>query len=508
MDYVAKITTVNKETADCIIVGLFKPKRLSDSAHKLDRLYHGNISKICRRGAIDGSLGQVATLYNSGRGKHDCIVVVGCGDPDDFTLSAFQRALSAAASEVAKANARTIINCLTELPVKDADLLTKTQASVVSIEESIYRYSETKPETAKSKPRLRKIKFLTRQRDEIAVIRKGKKYGQAIADGMNLAKDLGNLPGNICTPTYLAAQARVLARDNRKLQANVIEEARMKKLGMGALLSVSSGSTEPAKLVCLEYKGGKKGESPVVLVGKGITFDTGGISLKPGAAMDEMKFDMCGAASVLGTIKACCELQLPLNVTGVMACAENMPGGRATKPGDVVTTMSGQTVEILNTDAEGRLVLCDALTYVDKFKPKVVIDIATLTGACVVALGHLPSGLMSNDDELAEELLAAGTRTGDRAWQLPLWQDYQSQLDSNFADIANIGGRWAGTITAACFLSRFTRKYRWAHLDIAGVAWHSQGKQKGSTGRPVPLLTEYLLHQAESTNQTRSQKNQ
>ncbi len=496
MDYIAKTISVEKETAECVIVGIFKPKRLSESAKKLDKLYHGNISKICQRGAIDGSLGRVTTLHNSSRSKHDYIVIVGCGEQDDFTISSFQRALSAAADEIKKSNASEVINCLIELSVKDADLLTKVQLSVISIEESIYCYSKTKPKAAKNKSRLRKMKFLAKRRNEISELREGEEYGKAIASGMNLAKDLGNLPGNICTPTYLAEQAKLLKRGNQKLHVTVVEEGQMKKLGMGALLSVSNGSAEPAKLVSLEYNGGEQGERPIVLVGKGITFDTGGISIKPGAAMDEMKFDMCGAASVLGTIKACCELEIPLNIVGVIACAENMPGGNATKPGDVVTTMSGQTVEILNTDAEGRLILCDALTYVDKFKPEFVIDIATLTGACVVALGNIPSGLMSNDDELAKELLEAGKLAGDRTWQLPVWDDYQSQLDSNFADIANIGGRWGGAITAACFLSRFTKKYRWAHLDIAGVAWHSNGKQKGATGRPVPLLTEFLLHQA------------
>ncbi len=496
MDFIAKSTTVNKEAAACVIVGIFKPKRLSDSAKKLDQLYHGNISKICQRGAMDGSLGRVITLHNSSRSKHECIVIVGCGEPEKFTLSAMQRALSAATTEAKKSNVNDVINCLTELPVKDCDLLNKVQASVISIEESMYRYSKTKPNAAKNKSPLRKIKFLANKNSKISDIREGLEYGKAIANGMNLAKDLGNLPGNICTPTYLAEQAKKLKKGNRKLRVNIIEELQMKKLGMGAMLSVSHGSVEPAKLVCLEYMGGEQNERPFVLVGKGITFDTGGISLKPGTAMDEMKFDMCGAASVLGTLKACCELEIPLNIVGVLACAENMPSGKASKPGDVVSTMSGQTVEILNTDAEGRLVLCDALTYVDKYKPEVVIDIATLTGACIVALGHIPSGLMSNHDELASDLIAAGILAGDRTWQLPLWQEYQSQLDSNFADIANIGGRGAGTITAACFLSRFTKKYRWAHLDIAGVAWHSAGKQKGATGRPVPLLTEYLLHQA------------
>ena len=265
----------------------------------------------------------------------------------------------------------------------------------------------------------------------------------------------------------------------------------MKKLGMGALLSVSRGSEEPARLISIEYSGGDKGDKPVVLVGKGVTFDSGGISIKPSAAMDEMKYDMCGAASVLGTLKACAAMELPLNVVGVIPATENLPDGRASKPGDIVTSLSGQTIEVLNTDAEGRLILCDALTWCEKFKPAVVIDIATLTGACVIALGSHAAGLLSNDDKLAGELLAAGETAGDRAWQMPLWDDYQPQLDSNFADMANIGGREAGTITAACFLSRFTKKYHWAHIDIAGVAWKG-GKEKGATGRPVSLLTQFL----------------
>ncbi len=495
MDYIAKTTSIEKESADCAIVGIFKPKRFSDSAKKLDKLYRGNISNACKRGVAGGNLGQITTLHNSTRSKHNCVIVVGCGDQNEFTVSAYQKVLSAVANEIKQNKTSNVINCLTELPVLNTNILTKAQLCVSAIESALYHYSETKPSVVDKKTNLKKQKYITSQREEITDLRDGIEIGQAIASGMNLAKELGNLPGNICTPSYLAEQAKLLKKDNRKLKVNVLEEAQMKKLGMGALLSVSNGSVEPAKLVTMEFNGGIEDERPFVIVGKGITFDTGGISLKPGATMDEMKFDMCGAASVLGTMKACCELDLPINVVGVIACAENMPDGKATKPGDVVTTMSGQTVEILNTDAEGRLVLCDALTYVDKYEPEVVIDVATLTGACVVALGQIPSGVMSNDDELAKSLINAGELTGDRTWQLPLWEEYQSQLDSNFADIANIGGRWGGTITAACFLSRFTKKYTWAHLDIAGVAWH-QGKMKGATGRPVPLLTEYLLHQA------------
>ena len=316
--------------------------------------------------------------------------------------------------------------------------------------------------------------------------------GNAIAAGVKLAKDLGNLPGNICNPTYLADQAKALDKSYKSLTVKVLEEKDMKKLGMGSLLSVSRGSRQPAKLITLEYKGDKKNGKPIALVGKGLTFDAGGISLKPPAAMDEMKYDMCGGASVLGTIKAICKMRLPINVVGVIPSSENMPDGDANKPGDVVTSMSGQTIEILNTDAEGRLILCDALTYTAKFKPDCVIDIATLTGACVIALGQHASGLMGNNQPLVDDLLNAGKTSGDRAWEMPLWDEYQEQLNSNFADMANIGGREAGTITAGCFLSRYTKKYHWAHVDVAGTAWKS-GAEKGSTGRPVPMLTQFVI---------------
>jgi leucyl aminopeptidase len=317
---------------------------------------------------------------------------------------------------------------------------------------------------------------------------------------MNLAKDLGNLPPNHCTPTYLAEQALKIAQANT-MKCEVLETADMEALGMGALLAVASGSVQPPKLIVLSYQGDASGSQPIVLVGKGVTFDTGGISLKPAAEMDEMKFDMCGAAAVLGTLQAAAQMRLPLNVIGVVPSTENMPGGRATKPGDIVKTLSGQSVEILNTDAEGRLILCDALTYCERFKPSAVIDIATLTGACVIALGHVAAGLFSNDDALAREVLAAGDEAYDRAWHMPLWDDYQEQLRSNFADMANIGGRPAGSVTAACFLSRFTKSFRWVHLDIAGVAWKS-GREKGATGRPVPLLAQFLIDRAGTASRT------
>jgi leucyl aminopeptidase len=311
---------------------------------------------------------------------------------------------------------------------------------------------------------------------------------------MDVARDLGNLPGNVCTPSYIAKQAKLLAKGDSKIKVKVLEEADMKRLKMGSLLSVSAGSRQPAKLIAIEYQGASIKQKPIALVGKGVTFDSGGISLKPGGSMDEMKYDMCGAASVIGTIMAVKQLQLPVNVVGIIPTTENMPDGLATKPGDIVSSMSGQTIEILNTDSEGRLILCDALTYVGKYKPSCVIDIATLTGACIVALGKVPSAVLGNNPSLINDLIQSGQQIEDKVWELPLWDEYQEQLNSNFADMANIGGRDAGTITAACFLSRFTKDYKWAHLDIAGTAWKS-GESKGATGRPVPLLTQFILNQ-------------
>jgi leucyl aminopeptidase len=329
---------------------------------------------------------------------------------------------------------------------------------------------------------------------DVSAAETGLANGQALAAGVSLAKDLGNLPPNVCTPSYLAEQALALGKTHQ-FKVEVLERDALKKLGMGSFLGVAQGSEEPPKFIIMQHLKGKKEQKPVVLVGKGITFDTGGISLKPGSDMDEMKYDMCGAASVIGTFKAIAAMNLPLNVIGVIPTCENMPDGRATRPGDVLTSMSGLTIEVLNTDAEGRLILCDALTYVERFEPSAVIDVATLTGACVIALGHHASGLFSNNDALAAELLQAGEVALDRAWHMPMWDDYQSLLDSNFADMANIGGRAAGSITAACFLARFAKKYDWAHLDVAGTAWKS-GKEKGGTGRPVPLLTEFLVQRA------------
>lgn len=362
----------------------------------------------------------------------------------------------------------------------------------LSITQVAYGYDEFK--SKKNEFSLESVEFIA---NESTLTNQQLNFIEAVQNGQNLARDLGNCPGNICFPEYLAEQAHALAAEFPDLlKVTVLEEQQLADLGMNAFLAVSKGSDRPGRIVTLEYQANTD-QAPIVLVGKGVTFDTGGISLKPGAGMDEMKFDMCGAASVLGTIRALCEAKLPIHVVGAIAAAENMPSGHATRPGDIVTTMSGQTVEILNTDAEGRLVLCDTLTYIKRFNPALVIDVATLTGACVIALGSVVSGLFTPDDELAEEIIAAGHTSFDRVWRMPVYEDYQEQLDTPFADIANIGGPKAGAVTAACFLQRFTRDYRWAHLDIAGTAWNS-GANKGATGRPVPLLMQFIAKRAQS----------
>ncbi|HSG24276.1 MAG TPA: leucyl aminopeptidase, partial [Azonexus sp.] len=383
---------------------------------------------------------------------------------------------------------------LTELAVKKRSVAWRIRQTAMIALDATYKFDQFKSKKDEVRRPLRKLTLGVERRNELTLSEEALNQGIAIAQGMALAKTLGNLPPNVCHPTYLAEQALAMAGEF-KLGCEILETADMEKLGMHSLLSVARGAHQPPKLIVLNYKGAKAGVKPIVLVGKGVTFDTGGISLKPAAEMDEMKYDMCGAAGVLGTMQAVARMQLPINLIVIVPATENMPGGNASRPGDIVTSMSGQTIEILNTDAEGRLILCDALTYAERFEPDTVIDVATLTGACVVALGGVASGLFANKDSLARDLLDAGDEAHDRAWHMPLWDDYQELLKSPFADMGNIGGRWGGAITAACFLSRFTKKYDWAHLDIAGTAWKS-GADKGATGRPVPLLAHYLMQRA------------
>jgi leucyl aminopeptidase len=494
MEYIVKSGTPEKQRSGCIVVGVFETRKLSTVAGQIDRVSGDAISAILRRGDLDGKSGQTLLLHNIPNLPSERVLLVGCGKEKEFGESRYREITAKAVSALKDTGATEVTSYLTELEVKGRDIAWKIRQAVEVTESSLYRFDRMKSKPNNNKRALRRIILAVPKRSDLPTGEQAIKEGQAVAGGVTLARDLGNLPGNICTPTYLADQAVELGKQYG-LKTTVLEKDEMEKLGMGSLLSVSRGSRQPPKLIVLEYHGGVEGEAPVVLVGKGLTFDAGGISIKPAANMDEMKYDMCGGAAVLGAIKAAAELKLALNIVGIVPSSENLPDGDANKPGDIVTSMSGQTVEVLNTDAEGRLILSDALTYAERYKPAVVIDIATLTGAVVIALGAHASGLLANNDQLAREILTAGKYTYDRAWQLPLWDDYQKQLDSNFADMANIGGREGGTITAACFLSRYAKQYKWAHLDVAGTAWKT-GKEKGATGRPVPLLTQLLINRA------------
>ncbi|MCF6193893.1 MAG: leucyl aminopeptidase, partial [Kangiellaceae bacterium] len=455
----------------------------------------GYLSNLLRRGDMEGKLGQVLLLHNVPNTLSDRVLLIGCGKERDFTDRRYHRVIAKAITTLNETGSMEAVCFLSELNVKGRDTHWKVRHAVEATQNSLYAFEDFKSKSEAARRPVRRLTFNVTSRKELTEGELAIEEGIAISKGAHKARDLGNLPPNIANPSYLAEQAKIIAANNDKVECLVLDEAELKEMGMGAFIAISQGSDTPGKLIVLKYKGADEDQKPIVLVGKGITFDTGGISLKPGANMDEMKYDMGGAASVFGCFIATTELSLPVNLIMVVAAAENMPSGNACRPGDIVTTLSGQTVEILNTDAEGRMVLCDALTYVERFDPDVVIDVATLTGACVVALGDQASGLMSNHNPLAHEILNAGELCGDRAWRLPIWEEYQEQLDSNFADMANIGGKGAGTITAACFLSRYTKKYHWAHLDIAGTAWRS-GKAKGSTGRPVPLLTQYIINRA------------
>jgi leucyl aminopeptidase len=488
MEFSTTTARVEAVKADAIAVGVFADGELTPSARAIDKAARGAIKAAVKSGDMTGKRGTVVTLRSVPGVAAARVVVVGLGGRDDFGDRAYGDAVRAAAK--ACPGAAEIAMAATEWNVKGRDAEWLAHQFALAARESVFRSDELKSKKEDSSGPARAV--LLHAAGDAA--ERGLKQGTAIANGMALTKRLGNLPPNICTPSFLADEARKLAKQ-WKLGVEVLETKQLEALKMGSFLSVARGSAQPPRLIVLKHQGGGK-SAPVVLVGKGITFDSGGISIKPGAAMDEMKFDMCGAASVIGTMRTVAELKLKLNVIGVVATCENMPSGTASRPGDIVTSMSGQTIEILNTDAEGRLILCDALTYVERFKPAAVVDIATLTGACVIALGNVNSGLFANNDELAEELLGASRSAGDAAWHMPLGDEYQEQLKTNFADMANIGTPSnAGAITAACFLSRFTKAYPWAHIDIAGTAWKS-GAAKGATGRPVPLLSQFLMQRA------------
>jgi len=500
VEFSIKSGSPEKQRSACVVVGVFEPRKLSVPAEVVDNAARNHLSDLLRRGDMEGKAGSTLLLHNVPGTEADRVLLIGLGKEKEFREKEYRNAIATAVRTLNETGGFDGTIYLTELIVKKRDVAWRVRQAAMVALETLYRFDQMKSKKDEVRRPLRKLTFCVERRNELEIAEQALAEGHAIAAGMATMKNLSNLPGNICTPAYLAEQARAMAAEC-KLDCEVLEREDMKKLGMETLLSVARGSHQPPKLIVLKYNGGKKDAKPYVLVGKGVTFDSGGISLKPAPEMDEMKFDMSGAASVLGTMQAVARMKLPLNIIAVVPATENMPGGGATKPGDIVTSMSGQTVEILNTDAEGRLILCDALTYVERFDPECVVDVATLTGACVIALGHVVTGLLANNDALARKLLDAGQEAYDRAWQMPLWDDYQEQLQSNFADIANIGGRPAGTITAACFLSRFTKKYEWAHLDIAGTAWRS-GKEKGSTGRPVPLLTHFLMARAEEAKAT------
>jgi leucyl aminopeptidase len=475
----------------CFMVGMFDNGKLPGAGKTLDAAAKRAISAAA--GDITGKTGTTLLLHHLPGIAAKRVLLVGLGAEKEYSNKAFISAVCAGFKAL-KGTKVTDVALQLNADYSGADLAWKAeQVAMLSIG-AAYRSDQLKSQRENGNAGKEVIFHLDAKHDE-AKLKSGIHRGAAIAEGMNLARKLGDLPPNICTPAYLAQTAKELAK-SYKFKVEILEKKDMEKLGMNTLLSVSRASYLPPKFIILKHEGGKKGSAPVVLVGKGITFDTGGISIKPAAEMDEMKYDMGGAAAMLGAMKTVGMLKLPLNVVMLVPTCENMPGGNASRPGDIVTSMSGQTVEILNTDAEGRLILCDALTYAERFKPAAVVDAATLTGAMVIALGHVTTGVFANKDELAAELVAAGNVTQDLAWQLPMFDEYQESLKSNFADIPNIGGgRAGGSITAACFLSRFTKAYPWAHLDIAGTAWKS-GKEKGATGRPVPLLAHFLMKRA------------
>ncbi len=493
MRFEVKTGDVTRQRTDCVVVPLFTGGELSAPARALDTAGDGFIRRLLRQGDFSGESGETMLLTETGRLPCQRVLLVGCGARASYGRKAYRKAARAAFLALARRRLRNAVFALPLEPAAETDAYRAARVAVEVWHDASYRFTamkSDKPKPLGEPPR--RIGLLVAGGDARRA-RTGVLHGDAVGAGCALARELGNLPANVCTPSYLLQQARALARANRRLSVRALGIEQMRRLRMGAFIAVTQGSVTPPRFIIIQYRGAAAATKPVVLVGKGITFDAGGISLKPAPAMDEMKFDMCGAAAVLGVLKAAAKLELKQNLVGIVPACENLPSGTATRPGDIVRTMSGQTVEILNTDAEGRLILCDALTYARRFKPAVLIDIATLTGACVVALGRHRSGLLANSDRVAEALLAAGEAADDRAWRMPLDEEYADQLKSNFADMANIGGREAGTITAAAFLSRFVGDSDWAHLDIAGTAW-LQGIKKGGTGRPVPLLVEYLLN--------------
>lgn len=491
LEFSLKTDHPSNTKCDAVAVAIHEGQKLSWAAAELDRASKGALAKSISAAAFSGRIGQVLPLFNISGVAATRVIVFGAGDAKNTSMDA----------KVARQTGRAIAACANELSVSDLAVFPLGDSAIAGMSQIVlgasdacYRYDETKGSASKAKvekPSLKRVRFGMPE-DAAKAAPEALRVAVATAHGIEYTKYLGNLPGNFCTPTRLGEEAKKLSKAHG-LKVTVMDRKQIEKLGMGSFLSVTNGSDEPPRFIVMEYAGGKKGAAPTVFVGKGITFDTGGISIKPAPDMDHMKWDMSGAGTVFGVMRAVGEAKPKQNIVGIVAACENMPSGKATKPGDVFTSMSGQTIEVLNTDAEGRLILCDALTYAERFKPRAVIDIATLTGACVIALGSVNAGLFSTNEELANGLIASGKKANDRFWRMPLEDEYQEALNSNFADMANVGGREGGAITAACFLWRFAKKYPWAHLDIAGVAYKGSGKEKGASGRPVAALMDYVM---------------
>jgi leucyl aminopeptidase len=498
MEFTTIIDAKARQAADCAVVGVYEGGELGFAAGRIDRQLGGLIGKLHAAGDFAAKLGDALLLPSPSGAAAARVLLIGLGARASFTRKQYRKALQSAAQALAKTGATDAVVYLGLEEVADLDMHYRARFVAEIFRAQAYKIPDLKTAAKPKKRGLARVLVAVADARAAKKADDGLRVGAALGNGLALSRDLANLPPNICTPTYLGTRAQALAKEFPSIKTKVIDESGIKALKMGAFLAVTQGSDQPPRLIVCEYRGAKKSAAPICLLGKGITFDSGGISLKDPGAMDEMKFDMSGAAAVLGALRAIAELKLPINVVVVVASCENMPSGGAVKPADIVTTMSGQTVEILNTDAEGRLILCDAITYSRRFKPAAVVDVATLTGACIVALGNHFSGLMSNDEALAEELKSAGLRADDRAWRLPIGEEYVDQLKSNFADIANIGGREGGASTAASFLWKFAKDLQWAHLDVAGTAWLG-GAQKGSTGRPVPLLVDFLINRARAT---------
>ena len=492
LEFALNDTAAASTPVDCVVVGIFSDNSLAPSAAAIDDASGGRLKALAERGDIGGKIGRTAMLHDLPGVTAPRVLVIGLGDAGKFGVPQYLKAVGDAARTLKSGTVKSALLTLSEVAVKDRDAAWNIRQAAIAADHAMYRYTATLGEKNKKREEkgLERLKISGNDVQALA-------HGQAIAAGVAFTRELGNLPPNICNPQYLAEQGQAFAERFEGVECEVLGDAEMEALGMGSLLAVARSSTNRPKLVIMKWNGGGDAK-PYVLVGKGITFDTGGVNLKTQGGIEEMKYDMCGAGTVLGTFVAAVGMKLPVNLICIAAAVENAIDGNAYRPSDVITSMSGKTIEVGNTDAEGRLILCDALTYAERFKPEALVDVATLTGAMVVALGKYATGVMTKkDDDLARELIAAGETTFDRAWQMPLWDEYQGMLDSQFADVYNIGGRWAGAITAGCFLSRFTEGQRWAHMDIAGVS-NGDGKMGMATGRPVGLLSQWLLDRAKT----------